>query len=555
MKKILITSLIIYLLIIVGIIFLRANMTFFPYSQKTLVIEDSVFQEMDPFITEMGEVLVRFDIIKKEIDPYIFWDEKVQKVTITTRDKTIRLKTDSLRAMVNTKPVWIKIPVKIHREKPYIPIEFLAEFFGIKVTKFPDRNTVVIDFLEKERQVAEISKKQPLKAYPSPLSFNYKVLETGEKVCIYGNKGEWYLVRTDEGILGYIKKPRNIKTVVYGKPDFDNSIPAPWKPARGKINMVWDYIGGKTPDMSGISIKGLDVISPTWFSLVDEEGNIDNKGDINYVRWAHNNGYKVWALIDNSFNPDITSTVLNNTELREKVINQILVYAGLYNLDGINIDFENVYLEDRDALTQFVRELAPILREQGLVISIDVTVKSLSENWSLCYDRKNLGQAVDYMILMAYDEHWAGSPVSGSVASIGWVERGIRSLLEEVPAHKVILGLPFYTREWQERLLEGGKLEVKSKALSMASAQQHIRENKADVVWKEEYGQHFATYTKGDYTFKVWLEDERSIDLKSSLIKKYNLAGAASWRRGFEEPEIWEVLYNNLEKFNFNTAQ
>lgn len=555
MKKILITSLIIYLLIIAGIIFLRANMTFFPYSQKTLVIEDSVFQEMDPFITEMGEVLVRFDIIKKEIDPYIFWDEKVQKVTITTRDKTIRLKTDSLRAMVNTKPVWIKIPVKIHREKPYIPIEFLAEFFGIRVTKFPDRNTVVIDFLEKERQVAEISKKQPLKAYPSPLSFNYKVLETGEKVCIYGNKGEWYLVRTDEGILGYIKKPRNIKTVVYGKPDFDNSIPAPWKPARGKINMVWDYIGGKTPDMSGISIKGLDVISPTWFSLVDEEGNIDNKGDINYVRWAHNNGYKVWALIDNSFNPDITSTVLNNTELREKVINQILVYAGLYNLDGINIDFENVYLEDRDALTQFVRELAPILREQGLVISIDVTVKSLSENWSLCYDRKNLGQAVDYMILMAYDEHWAGSPVSGSVASIGWVERGIRSLLEEVPAHKVILGLPFYTREWQERLLEGGKLEVKSKALSMASAQQHIRENKADVVWKEEYGQHFATYTKGEYTFKVWLEDERSIDLKSSLIKKYNLAGAASWRRGFEEPEIWEVLYNNLEKFNFNTAQ
>lgn len=555
MKKILITSLIIYLLIIVGIIFLRANMTFFPYSQKTLVIEDSVFQEMDPFITEMGEVLVRFDIIKKEIDPYIFWDEKVQKVTVTTRDKTVRLKTDSLRAMVNTKPVWIKIPVKIHREKPYIPIEFLAEFFGIRVTKFPDRNTVVIDFLEKERQVAEIQKKQPLKAFPSTLSFNYKVLEMGEKVCVYGNKGEWYLVRTDEGILGYIKKPQNIKTVVYGKPTFDNSTPAPWKPERGKINIVWDYIGGKTPDMSGVKIKGLDVISPTWFSLVDEEGNIDNKGDINYVRWAHNNGYKVWALIDNGFNPDITNAVLNNTELREKVINQILVYAGLYNLDGINIDFENVYLKDRDALTQFVRELAPILREQGLVISIDVTVKSLSENWSLCYDRKNLGQAVDYMILMAYDEHWAGSPVSGSVASIGWVERGIRSLLEEVPAHKVILGLPFYTREWQERVLEGGKLEVKSKALSMASAQQRIRENKADVVWKEEYGQHFATYTKGEYTFKVWLEDERSIDLKSSLIKKYNLAGAASWRRGFEEPEIWEVLYNNLEKFNFNTAQ
>ena len=161
---------------------------------------------------------------------------------------------------------------------------------------------------------------------------------------------------------------------------------------------------------------------------------------------------------------------MNNTELREKVINQILVYAGLYNLDGINIDFENINIKDRDMLTQFIRELAPIMKEQGLVLSMDITVKSLSENWSLCYDRQELAKAVDYLALMAYDEHWGSSPVSGSVASIGWVEKGIVQLLElGVPPQKILLGIPFYTREWLEKVLEDGRLEVKSKALSMDS--------------------------------------------------------------------------------------
>ena len=200
-------------------------------------------------------------------------------------------------------------------------------------------------------------------------------------------------------------------------------------------------------------------------------------------------------------------------------------------------------------LTQFIRELAPIMKEQGLVLSMDITVKSLSENWSLCYDRQELAKAVDYLALMAYDEHWGSSPVSGSVASIGWVEKGIVQLLElGVPPQKILLGIPFYTREWQEKVLEDGRLEVKSKALSMDSVKTRIKENDAKITWQQEIGQNFMSYTKNGYTYKIWIEDEKSIALKSSLVKNYDLAGTAAWRKGFEEPQIWDVLHDTLDK-------
>lgn len=198
-------------------------------------------------------------------------------------------------------------------------------------------------------------------------------------------------------------------------------------------------------------------------------------------------------------------------------------------------------------MVQFVRELTPILREAGIVVSIDVTIKSTSPNWSMCYDRRELGKVVDYVILMAYDEHWATSPVSGSVASIGWVERGITTLLEDVEAEKVILGLPFYTREWEETHTESGSTSVKSRALSMGQVKQILEKNETQMSWDEKAGQNYAYYKKGDSIFKIWLEDEMSIKLKTTLIKKYDLVGAAAWRKGFEEPEIWDVLYDNLK--------
>jgi spore germination protein YaaH len=250
--------------------------------------------------------------------------------------------------------------------------------------------------------------------------------------------------------------------------------------------------------------------------------------------------------VGNGSDPDVTNGFLNNTDIREKIIQQLLIYAKLYKLDGINIDFENIYLKDKGMLTQFMRELTPLLKEQGLIVSIDVTFRSSSENWSMCYDRKALAGIVDYMAVMAYDQHWAASPVAGSVAELDWVESNLIRILEEVPNEKVLLGLPFYTRVWKEEVVDG-KVKVSSTAVSMGAVEKILSEKKPEVIWDENSGQHYVEYKVGKVTNKIWIEDSKSINLKTSLVHKYDLAGAASWRKGFEAENIWVVLQDTLK--------
>ncbi|MDO9534165.1 MAG: glycosyl hydrolase family 18 protein [Bacillota bacterium] len=295
-------------------------------------------------------------------------------------------------------------------------------------------------------------------------------------------------------------------------------------------------------------MPGINVISPTWFHLRDEEGNLTNLADSSYVNWAHGKGYQVWALVSNNFDRDLTAAVLRSSEKRERVIDQLLAFSALYNLDGINVDFENMYPEDRDNLTQFMRELAPLAREQGLVLSIDVTFISGNLYWSLIYDRAALADAADYIIVMAYDEHWGTSPVAGSVASLPWVERGLQRVLREVPADKLILGLPLYTRLWEIEYLEGGAEKVASRAYGMDRIQNILAEEGVQPVFNEESGQNYASFDRGDRHYKVWVEDLISLESRIDLAEKYGLAGVAAWRRGFESEEVWELFSRRLKR-------
>lgn len=521
--------------------------TFFDDSRHNLIIEDTIFTQGQPFLLENGQVLVSYTIIKDNLDPYIYWDTQEDKVIITTYNKTVRLKTDSLTAMINTKPVDISFPVKVEGE-PYIPLGLVKDLYDIKVNVMPEKQRVIIDKNLNSRKIAKIkADTDTIKLKPSWVSPYVRKISKTDVLYIYEFNNGWYKVRTFDGVVGYISEKK--LEVSEMRQEQQNPSESPkFKPGRGKLNVVWDYIYKVTPNKSNEKApKGLDVISPTWFSIIDGKGTIKSKADLQYIEWAHRNNLAVWALIDNSFDPKITHEFLSSSEVREHIIRQILMYADLFKLDGINIDFENINLEDKGLLVQFMRELTPILHEAGITVSMDITVKSNSANWSLCYDRKELGKIVDYLMLMAYDEHWASSPVSGSVASIGWVERGIVTLLEEVPAEKVILGLPFYMREWEETEVEGGGFTVRSKTLSMTKAKETVQKNNAHVSWDEEAGQNFAYYRKDDKSYKIWIEDEQSIKLKTDLVLKYDLAGAAGWRKGFEEPKIWDVIYDNLK--------
>lgn len=313
-----------------------------------------------------------------------------------------------------------------------------------------------------------------------------------------------------------------------------------------KINLVWQPTFGEKTDATKVDkIKGLNVVSPSWFEIIDEHGTIKNKVDERYVKAAHGKGYQVWALITNSFDPDLTRKVLYNEYAKQNVIKQLALYARLYQLDGINLDFENIYDADKDQLTQFVKEVTDTLHALDLKVSIDVTVPSGISQWSACYDRSGLAKNVDYVMLMAYDEHWRTSPVSGSVASLGWVERSLVNTLKDVPAEKLVLGVPFYMREWEENL-DGEKTGVKT--MTMEMAEKTIRERQLKTEWLEAQGQYYFEYVEGDKKYRVWQEEERSMSLRVKLIDQYHLAGIAAWRKGFEKNEIWQVIDNGLNE-------
>jgi spore germination protein YaaH len=316
-----------------------------------------------------------------------------------------------------------------------------------------------------------------------------------------------------------------------------------------KINLAWQYLSQNTPDMSNVSkFNGLNVISPTWFALSSVNGDIRNIADVRYSNWAHKNGYQVWALVSNDFNKEMTGQMLANPASREKAVDMLIQYAKDYKLDGINVDFENMYTNNKDLFVLFVSELYQKTKQMGIILSVDVTVIAKNSNWSECYDRKALAKVSDYIALMAYDQYWAGSPVSGSVAQLKWVEDNLKKVLLEVPKEKLLLGMPFYTRVWQEQYDASNKLVVTSKSVSMEYAEQLIAENRAVKMWDAVSGQYFATYNKNGVTYKIWLENESSIRLRVELANKYNLAGVASWKLGLEKSSIWNVITTALAK-------
>ncbi|MDR3280380.1 MAG: hypothetical protein LBT23_07695 [Synergistaceae bacterium] len=307
------------------------------------------------------------------------------------------------------------------------------------------------------------------------------------------------------------------------------------------FSLLWDHVIKNNADLaSEPELPSVKVISPTWFALSGDDGTISNKADWSYIAASHEKGWAVWALVSNSFKKDRTKLFLANASIQDSFIARMLVYARLYGFDGINIDFENVDNDDASKLTEFVRKLTYAAHSIGLVISIDLPVPS---DWSKAYDRRTIATIVDYIAVMTYDEHWASAPSAGSTASLPWVNKAVEKSLPEVPPRKLLLGIPFYTREWAETKAKNGKISVRARTMAMASADARLEETRAPLQWLGDVGQNYFDYVSDDKkTYRIWVENERSMELRLALIKRFNLAGAAFWRKGFEKPEIWTVI-------------
>lgn len=503
------------------------------------------------------DLMLTFETVKSLFDPYLYHEPESGSVILTTANKVVRMKTDQLTAWVNEQPVQLSFPLTVIDDRLYVPLTVIEPYYRFSWLESGETGAVL---LFREGDVLQWAAVKPadaetgvaaLRTEPDHKSPIMADLAADARVLILADEGAWYRAQTVDGWIGYVKKEEALLAepeVIQPERREDPYIP--WKPVGGKINLTWEHVVSRNPDTSAIGdMPGLNVVSPTWFYLADDDGTVGNKASHSYVSWAHDRGYQVWALFSNDFDPDRTRAVLSDYDKRLNVIRQLLAYAETYKLQGINIDFENVYMEDKEKLTQFVRELTPWLHEQGLVVSIDVTIRGGSPMWSLFLDRKALGETVDYMAVMTYDQHWASSPVAGSVAELGWTEKGIADIIREdhVPPSKLLLGVPFYTYLWTEEM-EGGKTKVRSRAVGMSFMDNLIAEKGLTPVYDEASGQDYVEYEEDGKRYRAWLENEKSMKARMEIAVKYGLAGVASWRRGLEKPEIWTAMKETLEQ-------
>ena len=311
------------------------------------------------------------------------------------------------------------------------------------------------------------------------------------------------------------------------------------------IVLTWEAVYSFNPNTENIGpMDSLNVISPTWYELTDEAGSVSSTASEAYVNWAKSRNYEVWALVSNAFNLDRTHAFLYTANARADFIAYMINEAMVYGYEGINIDFENVYMADKDALTHFVHEFAYHTRKNNLTLSMDVTVMGGSDNWSKCYDHAKLGDIVDFLVIMTYDEHWASSPISGPVASYDWMLYHMRQLAEVVPVDKLVMGVPFYTRVWREypSTEKANAHTTRSSAIGMEAQNALVDKYKLTPIWDDIDKLYYATFFEEGNQVKIWIENARTIEAKLEIIELLGLKGVAAWRRGFETPDIWKVF-------------
>lgn len=310
------------------------------------------------------------------------------------------------------------------------------------------------------------------------------------------------------------------------------------KPVQGPLSWAFDpWPNQGAPYAEKLNASGDNIISPSWFKLhslgLESSPNID----IDYVKVYKTNGYHVWPLITNRFDPGFTSGILADEALWKKYAQNLIHYAYIYGFSGYNFDFENVDYADRDRLTKFVAYLADELHKYNIQSSVDVTGYSNSPNWSLVYDRKSFADSVDYVVLMAYDETWAKSTIAGPVASYPWVREHTEKMTHEVPSHKLVLGIPFYTRIWHE--VNGS---TRGETLAIKNEPTYFSNYASNIIWNDTLKSYYAAIPTASGTDKIWFEEHKSLDYKLNLVKEFKLAGFAAWRKGFEDDTILAMI-------------
>lgn len=513
-------------------------------NELAIIVQNTLIENKG--IVLNGKPYVSTEVVKEYLNDRFYWDSAENIYIYTTPTEMITAHVGENQYSVDKKHTDVDYQIiKVEDGTAYVALEYVQQHTAMDYEYMEAPNRVQITTEYGEIPVVEAKKNSEVRYRAGVKSPILTEVKKGDQLFVL-DEGEnqvekWTKVRTSDGYIGYIKdKKLREQTTITTTNDFEE----PEYTSMTKdytINLAWHQVTNKEANSQVLeklaNAKGLTTISPTWFFIKDNEGNIQSIATQDYVNYCHQNGVEVWGLVENITYKDqfdITS-VLNKTSSRQNLATQLIAQAIQYDLDGINVDIEALPGEAGDGFIEFVRELSIMCRRNNIILSVDNYVPmAYNQN----YNRKEQGLVADYVIIMGYDEHFAGSETAGSVASIDYVRNGIEKTLEEVPAEKVINAVPFYTRLWQTN----SSGELSSSALGMSNAERTIANNGAEPEWSEETGQYYAEFENADGFYQIWMEEERSIEEKAKLIKEYKLAGIASWRLGYEKDEIWDVI-------------
>lgn len=511
--------------------------------EAALILQDTISETKGKMVD--GEAYLPYSIITKELGGRFYWDKESEKMLYTTATGTLEIKPeDTTYTIAEQVKQQDYVIVKEIGEEFYIALDFAEQYMPIQGEVYDNPNRIVLSYKWGETNTVTVSKDTEVRYQGGIKSPILSEAKKGDTMVLLEEMENWSRVMTTDGIDGYVEKknlekPKTTELSYSGEYKEDYSSLT----REHKINLTWHQVTSEEANTAlGETIQnmtGVNVISPTWFSVTANEGTISSLASADYVNEAHNRGLEVWGLIDN-FNPDVsTLETLSSRNSREHIIQKLLEEAQRVALDGINVDFEALTEEEAPHFIQFVRELSVVCRANNLVLSVDNPVPQFTG----FYNRKEQGIVADYVIIMGYDEHTTGSEEAGSVASLPFVKEGIEKTLQEVPKEKVINGIPFYTRLWTES--NNGTLS--SEVMTMDAASQYIQENGIEVYWEKETAQNYGELLTDNGTQKIWLEDEQSIEEKMKLISQYELAGVASWKLGFERADVWSVISQYLQ--------
>lgn len=490
-----------------------------------------------------GEPYAAYTYVESQLNSCFYWDEETKGILLTTSGGVQTLLPGD--AAVAKTPGGQPAVQQESDGKVYISLDVVKEYTDLDYVYYSNPNRVVIrnewDGVEQatvQSDTAQVRQKGGIK------SLILADVQKGDTLLYLENLDNWCKVMTADGYTGYIRtedisEPEAIEARTAKKDSYERIT------RNHKINLVWhqststesnDAMAEMTAEMTGVN-----VISPTWFSVTDETGTISSLASADYVKLAHEAGREVWGLIDNFNEAFDETTDLAYASVRSRIIEQLLAEAASCGMDGINVDFENLKEAGIPHYLQFLRELTSAAHAQNLVVSVDTPVP---QAYTMYYQRGEQARFVDYMIVMAYDEHFAGSEEAGSVSSLPFVQQAVEEMTRVMPADQVICGIPFYTRVWTEKF---GQSAITSEVLGMDGAKNYAKENQMTETWDASLGQNVATVETSDARYTIWMEDEQSMEEKLKVIQSADLAGVAEWKLGFECADVWSLISEYIE--------